>query len=277
MPLIGAHVSIAGGIVNAPTRAAEEGLNCFQIFTRSPRGGKAPELTDDIAASFRAACAARNQNQWVVHTPYYINLASSTEQTRKNSARVIREELDRSSMIGALACMTHLGSSRDVGEEVGIAHVIDSLNRALDGYEGSTQFLIEIAAGAGAIIGGTFDVLARILDGLERKDVGICFDTQHAFGAGYDLRTPEKVTLVMDEFDKTIGINKLVMSHVNDSKVDLGEHKDRHEHIGKGKLGAEGVRACVTHPAFRTIPLILETPSAERARDIAQLKKFLKD
>lgn len=283
--MIGAHVSIAGGIWNAPERAAALGCECFQMFTRSPQGGPAPALTDEIIAKFRRACETHGQQLWVVHTPYYINLASKEERTRQASVRVIREELERASLIGATYVMTHLGSARDVGKEQGRAYVIEGLNRVLDGYTGSAQFLIEISAGAGKAIGSTFEQIATIIEAVEaglethqletRQLVGVCFDTQHAFGSGYDLRTPEAVTETLQKFDATIGLSRLKMSHVNDSKVALGEHKDRHEHIGHGHIGTDGIRAFVQSQALNNLPLILETEDGpERLEDVQLLRRF---
>lgn len=276
---IGAHVSIVGGIENAPMNAEAIGCECFQLFTRSPRGGPAPPLTDDVIARFRAACAAHAQRLWVVHTPYYINLASGERRIREASVRVIREELDRASMIGAVCTMTHLGSACDVGAARGRADVVDGLTRALDGYAGSARCCIEISAGAGAIVGDTFEEIAEIIDAVEERlaspgVMGVCFDTQHAFASGYDLRTPETVATTLAQFDRTIGRTRLTMSHVNDSKVGLGEHKDRHEHIGHGMIGTAGLRAVVSHPLFRDLPLILETEDGGRPEDVRLLKEF---
>ncbi|MBI4449520.1 TIM barrel protein, partial [Candidatus Uhrbacteria bacterium] len=166
---IGAHVSIAGGIWNAPERAAALGCECFQLFTRSPQGGPAPQLTNEIITKFRTACVEHDQKLWVVHTPYYINLASKEERTRQASVRVIREELERASLIGATYVMTHLGSAREVGEKQGLAFVVAGLTDILHGYTGSAQFLIEISAGAGAIIGSTFEEVAEIIREVETR------------------------------------------------------------------------------------------------------------
>lgn len=293
---IGAHVSIAGGIWNAPERAAALGCECFQLFTRSPQGGPAPKLTDEIIAKFRAACEMHSQQLWVVHTPYYINLASGEERTRQASVRVIREELERASLIGATYVMTHLGNAKEVGEDQGRAYVIEGLTHVLDDYTGSTQFLIEISAGAGAVIGDTFEEIAEIIEKVERagkhrvlrrpgagktpdveeRAVGVCFDTQHAFGSGYNLRTPSAVAETMKKFDATIGLNRLKMSHVNDSKIQLGEKKDRHEHISHGHICADGIRAFVQHQVLNNLPLILETEDGpERVEDVRLLKEFL--
>lgn len=282
VPLIGAHVSIAGGIANAPARAAAEGCECFQIFTRSPQGGAAPPITDAIAQAFREACAAAKQRCWVVHTPYYINCASAEERVRKSSSRIIREELERASAIGALAVMTHLGSARDTGGATGRSFVIAAITNALRSYTGTARFCIEISAGAGATVGGTFEEIAEIITGVEdahqknlrAPSIGVCFDTQHAFASGYDLRTPAGVNRTLEQFDATIGLDRLVLSHIQDSKVTLGEHKDRHEHIGSGHIGIAGLRAFVRHPAICNLPLILETETDARREDIRLLKGF---
>lgn len=249
------------------------------MFTRSPQGGAAPPLTETVVAAFRAACDAHQQSLWVVHTPYYINLASAEERIRSSSTRVIREELERASCIGAQYVMAHLGSARDVGEAAGRALVVAGLTKALDGYTGSATFCIEIAAGAGAVMGDTFEEIAELIAGVERNIhrngmIGVCFDTQHAFGAGYDIRTVDAVAATVAALDATIGRERLRMSHINDSKVELGAQKDRHEHIGKGHIGIDGIRAVVQHPAFRGLPLILETEDEGREADVQLLKSF---
>ncbi|MDO8463037.1 MAG: deoxyribonuclease IV [bacterium] len=302
MPLIGAHVSIAGGMENAPVSAGAEGCECFQMFTRSPRGGAAPPLTDAIVRQFRDACAQHGFSTWVVHTPYYINLASERPVVRAAGSRIIREELERASALGARYVMTHLGSTKAVGEERGVQLAIEGIADALSGYTGSAEFLIEIAAGAGAVLGDTFEEIATIIAGAESlsfrpspraeksrsaeeisrledslemtKGIGVCFDTQHAFASGYDLRTTADVDRVLREFDATIGLDRLCMSHVQDSKVEIGANRDRHEHVGDGAIGADGLRAFVRHPAIADLPLILETQPEKRARDIAMLKAF---
>lgn len=272
--LIGAHVSIAGGIDKAPARAAELGLETFQCFTRSPQGGPAPKLTSEIVDSFLRSCEQHSLREWVVHTPYYINLAHVTEATRKNSARIIREELERASIVGASYVMTHLGSSRDVGHEQGIALCVEGVQRIMDGYTGSAQFLIEISAGAGYVMGGTFEDLACILDACD-ADVRICYDTQHGFAAGYDIRTSEAVKKTLDDFDRIIGLDKLAISHCNDSKVEFGSQKDRHDHIGDGHIGRAGFEAWFADSRTNGINLYLETPHDDLIeRDVAILKEL---
>ncbi len=269
--LLGAHVSIAGGIIKAPKNAATLGCEVFQMFTRSPQGGPAQKLTPEIIKDFLVACKENQQKEWVVHTPYYINLASPTEKTRKNSVRIIREELERASLIQATYVMAHMGSSKGISKKQGLGYVIKGIKEILDGYKGSAQFLIEISAGAGEVIGDTFEEIAYILDHVS-NEVGVCFDTQHAFGSGYDLRTKDAVANTFDQFDKIIGLDKLKMSHCNDSKVALGDHKDRHEHIGKGHIGLPGFKAIIGEKRLGKVNLYLETEPDEQKSDLELLK-----
>lgn len=269
--LLGAHVSIAGGLTNAPRNAHQFGCEVFQMFSRSPQGGPAPDITQDVVRKFRAACDENEQAAWYIHTPYYINLASNQDRIRKASIRIIREELERGSLLGAASVMTHLGSAKDMGEGQALAVVIDGLRAILDGYRGSSELLLEISAGAGMVIGDTFEELSTILKALNFQ-CGVCFDTQHAFASGYDIRTPSAVAATMRTFNDVIGLEHLKLSHCNDSKVGLGERKDRHEHIGKGHISEEGFRSLFAHPAMQKINFVLETEPGGAADDLALLK-----
>lgn len=271
----GAHVSIAGGFANAPKNAADLGCEVFQFFSRSPRGGPAPAITNEGVRTFREACERHEQRAWYIHTPYYVNLASAKTTVRSATVRIIREELERGTMLGAEAIMTHLGSAKDVGEKEGTLLVLEGLRRILKGYTGTTMLLLEISAGSGLVVGDTFEELAIFLSSLRSKRVGICFDTQHAFASGYDLRTPAAVKKTFDAFDRIIGLEQLKLSHCNDSKPTLGSHVDRHDHLGKGEIGIEGFRAIVREPRLKKLNLILETPTEEgMKKDLAFLKKL---
>lgn len=277
--LFGAHVSIAGGVQNAPANAAAIGCEVFQMFTRSPQGGSATKLTPEIVADFLAATKKHKQAEWVVHAPYYINLASDKAALRKNSVRLLREELERCSLLRAKYLMFHPGSARTVGATTGIKYTIECCRAILDKYTGSTELLLEISAGAGEIIGDTFEEIAEILHGVEADKtlisrLGVCFDTQHAFGSGYDLRTTEKLDEMLVRFEKTIGLARLKMSHCNDSKVELGSHKDRHEHLGDGLIGRAAFKAIVAHPKLQKINFYCETEHDKVKTDIALLKKL---
>lgn len=277
---IGCHVSIAGGLDNAPKQAREFGCEVFQMFSRSPQGGKPSPLNKTNLDKFFDALKEYgfNHEDYVIHCPYYINLASGNPTTIKNSIRIIREELERATLLKAQYVMAHMGSAKDVGEKKGVKLVSNAIAQILKGHKGTAQFLIEISAGAGAVIGDTFDEIALIFNNVKLTKgtlpLGMCFDTQHAFGSGYDLRTPEAVHKTFKEFDRKIGINKLKMAHCNDSKVDLGSHKDRHEHIGKGKIGINGFKALLNEPMLKHINWYAETEHDKVVEDIKILKKL---
>ncbi|MEK7105069.1 MAG: deoxyribonuclease IV [Patescibacteria group bacterium] len=274
--LFGAHVSAAGGLFNGPINGAKLGCEVIQIFSRPPQGWNAKPITDVDAKAYRAAAKDNKIQATYIHAPYLINLASTNNRTRHGSVTMLKQELDRGTQIGAKAMMFHPGSAKDVGQDKGVEMVIQGLNRIMDGYKGTCQLLIEISAGAGAVMGDTFEEIAAFIDGAERgKEIGVCFDTQHAFASGYDLRTKAAVDDVFKKFDKTIGLKKLVASHCNDSMVEFNAHKDRHEHLGKGYIGLDGFKAIVAHPKLKHIDLILETPWDDALTDdMKYLKKF---
>jgi len=270
---IGCHVSIAGGIVNAPQRAAELGCEVFQMFTRSPQGGKAPEITPEIAKQFKEEMEKWGQKDCYVHAPYYINFASANEATRKASVRVIREELERASLIGARCLMTHLGSAKDVPRDKAMKMVASGIKEIMKGYKGSTEFLLEISAGAGNTIGNTFEELEYILryDSLIYHNVGICIDSAHMFASGYDIKSKEGFKKTVETIKKTVGLGRIKLIHSNDSKIELGGRKDRHDHIGDGKIGREGF---VNLMAVFKCDFIAETKNDKVGEDIKILKNI---
>ncbi|MEK7546364.1 MAG: deoxyribonuclease IV [Patescibacteria group bacterium] len=281
----GAHVSASGGLWNAPENAAKIGCEVFQFFSRPPQGGEGMKLTPEAVKRFRDACEKFEQELWVIHAPYIINFASTTERIRNGSIRIIREELERGSALGARAVMFHPGSARDVPLSMGIRMVADGINELMKDYKGSTQLLIEISAGSGNVIGDTFDEVRDILKLVKprknpassrggRDDVGVCFDTAHAFASGYDLRDKKAVAATFDSFDKEVGLERLVMSHCNDSKVELGAKKDRHDWLGEGFIGLHGFKAMLTEKRLNHLFWIVETPLEGQAADIKTLKKL---
>src|SRR3989339_491298 len=274
--LFGAHVSIAGGIFNAPLNASKIGCEVFQMFTRSPQGGTVPELTPEILKEFASNCKKYNQQEWYIHAPYFINFASADKRIFYSSINVIRQELERGSLLKAKYLMAHLGSYKSLGKEKGFVQLIDGLDKILKGYKGTTEFLIEISAGAGEIIGDSFEEIAEIIfhPKLKKYNIGVCYDTEHAFASGYDCRTPETVDTTLKKFDKIIGLDKLKMAHCNDSKVELGAKKDRHEHIGDGLIGLKGFQALLTDKRLQNINFYLETDHDKVEKDLAILKKI---
>ncbi len=285
---IGCHVSIAGGIFNAPKNAAELGCETFQIFTRSPQGGPVPALTEEAVTLFKAGMQQYGFTDFVIHAPYIINFGSAKPQTFHGSISIIRTELERGSLLGAKYVMFHPGSFKDLGEEEGMKQAKAGLVEVLEGYTGTTQLLMEISAGAGQVIGDTFEELAELVKALKKFKGfgGICYDTQHAFASGYDIRTQLAVVDTFKKFDATIGLKYFRMSHVNDSKPEFASHKDRHEHIGDGHIGMKGFKSFIGglrdfEKDFKVgtgdfFPLILETEHDKVQEDIATLKKLRK-
>ena len=278
---IGAHISAAGDLSLAPQRAKEVGCECFQFFSRPPQGGRTKPLTTKVISSFKANLKKYNQSECYIHAPYYINLASSDNRIFYGSISAIREELERGSLLGVKYVMFHLGSAKDLGPAKGIKQVIKGIKEILKDYTGSTQLLIEMSAGAGAIIGDTFEEIKKIIDSasLKKYKIGICFDTAHAFASGYDLKDDKAVKKTFSDFNKILGIKRLKLIHANDSLVELGSHKDRHAHIGKGLIGKKGFEAIVKMAIKNKVNLILETPHSlgddkELKKDINILKKM---
>lgn len=279
---IGLHVSAAGGVANAPINAKEFGAECFQFFSRSPRGGKAPEITDEQAKLFRDRCQVEGYESYI-HAPYYINFASKNNRIYYGSISVVREELERGSKLGVKYVMTHMGSAREhvtdpdaqQAPASAIKQAIAGLKKIfVDKPKFTTQLLLEISAGSGAILGDTFEELAKLLDGLGRDDVNICLDTCHLFASGYDLRTEETLNETMKKFKKILGPQRLKLVHVNDSKKELGAHRDLHEHIGHGAIGEKGFKTLLHHPDFQKTNFILETDHDKLIYDdLAFLKK----
>lgn len=275
----GAHVSIAGGVQKAPANALAIGCEVFQMFSRSPRGGPAPVLTKEIIAAFQTEMRANNQTAAYIHAPYYINLASADLKIRETSIKIIREELERASVLGVKYIMTHLGSAKGLDRPTAIQIVTAAVKKILDGYQGDALLLLENSAGSGDVVGNSFGELKEIIDGVSAP-VGVCFDTCHAFASGYDLRTAAAVSQTLNEFDEVIGLKNLKMIHINDSKTDLGKRVDRHEHIGLGHIGLAGFRALIGDSRLKNINMIAETPDDEngnQAGDLEILKKLRLD
>lgn len=271
---IGCHVSIAGGIQNAPQRAHDLGCDAMQIFTRSPQGGKAPELTKEIVDEFKLKAKSHKLNAVVVHTPYYINFASQNNRIRYGSVSVVRDELERASLIGAKYVMTHLGSAGELSEKDATEKTAEMLKKTLDGYSGSAELLIENSAGAGNIIGAKLSQIAQIIEKTNHcKLTGICLDTQHSWASGYDWKDFENT---INFIDKEIGIEKIKLIHANDSQTDLASRKDRHEHIGQGKIGLKAFEKIVTFAEKANIDMILETEHDKIKEDVTLLQKLRK-
>ncbi len=279
---IGAHISASDGLYNAPANAKRQGCECYQFFSRPPQGGPVKKLTPEDIKKFKAANQKLSYQNFYVHAPYFINLASNNNRIYYGSISVLREELERGSLLGVKYLMTHLGSTKDLGEKKSLQKVVAGLEKILTDYQGSTQLLIEISSGSGAIIGDTFEEVSEIIKNCKLKIencLGVCFDTAHAFESGYDLRDAKAVQKTFSQFDKTIGLKKLKLIHLNDSKTALGSHSDRHEDLGQGQIGLSGFSALIQYLQKKKldIDLILETPTDSRRKKDITLLKSLRD
>ena len=306
-PKIGFHVSISRGISNSVDNALKIGCNAFQIFSRNPRGWTVKPLQDKDVENFRKKLddSKIDRDSVFVHMPYLPNLSSPNSRLHKKSTSILVEELRRASLFGIPYVILHLGSHGGNGSENGMNQLIKACNFAFEKYcksssastvaknkkkRGSTKqgrsvtILLENSAGEKNSIGSKFDELGLILGKLmsspptnssNGSSYGICLDTCHAFAAGYDLRTKESVNETLDKFKSKIGLRNLKVIHLNDSKDKLNSNRDRHEHIGIGKIGKEGFRELLKHNAIRKIPFIMETPIDRRRDDPDNLKVVL--
>jgi len=270
---VGVHVSIAGSLDLAVDRAKDAGCDVFQMFSRNPRGWAYLPLTDEICAKFRAKVKVTGILP-VDHMPYLPNLASPKEEIYEKSVQALTAELDRCGRLGIPFLVTHLGHHLGDGIAGGRARVIRAINTALGTSDNSVMLLLENTAGEKNSVGSSFEHIRGIIDGLASQErVGVCFDTCHAFAAGYELRTEEGIAETIAQFDEQVGIRNLRIIHLNDTKGDRGSGLDRHEHIGMGFIGENGFRCILHHPAFKDLLLVCETPVDERRDDTGNIAK----
>ncbi|TLM99680.1 deoxyribonuclease IV [bacterium] len=260
----GFHVSIGGGLPKAVGELAKLEAGACQMFSRSPRGGKAKKLDPQEVRLFRELCTKHDINPVVVHIPYVLNLATSDPEMHAYAVDMVREDMERANTLGARYLVLHLGSHRGAGEEKGLAQVMLALQEVLRIYTGETVLLLENTAGGGAEVGYSFEHLAVLMAGIAHEKTGICFDTCHGFAYGYDLAGERAVDDTFNALDKIVGLRHLKLIHANDSMFPIGSKKDRHAHIGRGYIGETGFRAILRHPALQDVPFILETPVDEQ-------------
>ncbi len=262
---LGAHMSIAGGYYRAVDAAAACGMNCVQLFTKNNNQWKAKPIVDDEIAAFREALARHKVEHPLSHASYLINLASPDEALRSQSIEAMVIELERATQLGIPYVVLHPGSFTTGSEAEGIAEVgrsLDEIHRRTD--PAGAAVLLENTAGQGSNLGWRVEQLAAMLDATaDAARVGICFDTCHAFAAGYALQSPEEYAETMRAFDRAVGLKKIRAFHLNDSKGAFGSRKDRHEHIGLGTLGLEPFRHLLNDRRFAKVPMYLETPKGD--------------
>lgn len=268
LPRFGAHMSVAGGLENAFSAGVQVGCDCLQIFVKNQRQWKAASLTEDQISRYKQACSDTNLAPVVAHASYLLNLASPELTNRKKSIRAMIDELQRCEALGVSALIFHPGAHMKDTMQNGIKHIaqsLDEVHQACTGYK--SMILLETTAGQGSAIGWQFDQLADIFEQTKEPELlGVCLDTCHLFAAGYDFRKKAGYEQMMDEMDQSFGVEKVKCIHTNDSKKECGSRVDRHEHIGKGKIGLEGFKHFVNDKRFYDIPMILETPKGEDGR-----------
>lgn len=261
MKLLGAHMSIAGGVDKAIERGQSIGCTAIQIFVKNNNQWQGKQLSEEEIERFKEK--QKESGIFVfAHTGYLINLASPKEDVYEKSMGSMLEELERSERLGIPFIVLHPGSSLDTPKEDGIKKIAKSINelfKKTDGYK--VKIALETTAGAGSSIGSKFSEIGEIIALIgDKKRIGVCFDTCHSFAAGYDIKTKKGYKKTWEEFDKEIGLKYLLAFHINDSKQPFESHKDRHEHIGKGTLGLEPFRMILNDKRFNNIPMCLETP-----------------
>ena len=271
---VGCHVSASGSIDKAVDNAVERNCTAFQIFTRSPRSWHAKELTKEVIDAFKSKLKDSKIDRFAIcaHMPYLPNLATPKDDAFEKSVNTLINEVERCAQLGIPYLVTHLGSHLGTGEEAGIKKLVDGLTKAGQ-TKNDVMILLENTAGQKNSVGSDFKQLGEIFKQLKPgKKFGVCIDTCHAFVAGYDLRTAEKVKKTFKEFDKHVGIENLKILHLNDARGELGCNLDRHYHLGLGGIGEEGIKSVVKFANKKKIPIILETPIDDDRDDFENVK-----
>ncbi|MEX1158714.1 MAG: deoxyribonuclease IV [Thermomicrobiales bacterium] len=266
---LGAHMSISGGFDKAVQRAKSVDSDALQIFTKNQKQWKAKPILDEDAALFRQQCLDCAISPVVAHDSYLINLASPNDETWEKSIDAFRIELERCEQLGIPFLVTHPGAHMKSGVELGVSRVAQALDRVhtdLPGY--TVRTLLETTAGQGTTLGATFEELEAIMAGVAAPErLGVCFDTCHIFVAGYDIRTPDAYAQTMEQFDSTVGVERIEAFHFNDALTEFGSKRDRHAHIGAGFIGTEGFRNFMNDGRFAGKPALLETEKGEDLRE----------
>jgi len=270
----GFHFSITNGLTGALEEAVKLGVNAMQIFPGNPRGWEQKPFLEKDVEEFIKKREELDIKPVVIHMPYLPNLASPDKTLYKRSVEILKDTMLKAEQIKAEFVNTHAGNRKDSDSTSAIKRLVDACMEGLSqlSLKSNVMLLIENGAGTGSEIGVRFEEIAEILSLLNDKRTGVCFDTAHAFGAGYDLRTPVAIKKTFNEFDKIIGLSRLKVIHYNDSLVPLASKKDRHQHIGKGLIGKEGMNAIFNFSKFRDLPFIMETPVNDEGDDLMNLK-----
>ncbi len=260
---LGAHVSAAGGVDKAVGRAADIGAEAIQLFASSPRGWRFRPIPDEKAESYKEKAASEGIGSTFLHGSYLVNIGGKPDLVVKSIDSLINH-MNAAGQLGAKGVIFHSGSHKGVGFDAVFDQSINALTQVLDSTDDEVQLIIENCAGMGAQIGASFAEVGRMIKAVDSPRLTICLDTEHAFAAGYNIADPEGLENAMAEFDAEIGLDKLVVVHANDAKVEFGSGIDRHENIGEGYIGIEGFETIMAHAAFADVPFLLEVPGTDR-------------
>ena len=276
---LGCHVSIAGGLSKAIDRAVERKANTIQIFASSPRTWAGPNHDQKEIERFKNEAVAYKIDPVVIHAKYLVNLASPNPETVKKSRQSLVEDLVFAEKIKALGSIVHVGSHKGEGLEKGLAQTAAVAKKVLKSTPPKTWLILENTAGSQTQsvhkIGSRFEELALLIAKIGSERVKVCLDTQHSLASGYDVSSKEGLAQTLEEFERLIGLDRLVTIHVNDSKFALGTGKDRHENVGQGLIGEAGLRRVLNHPQLRHLPFILETPALGKEKTaVAEVRKL---
>jgi deoxyribonuclease-4 len=269
----GFHISIAGGFSKVVERAHARGCETLQLFSRNPRGWKYSPLNKKDVEEFRSSIRSSALFPIFLHMPYLPNIASFKSKFYKRSIHSIATDLQRAEQLGAQYLIIHIGHRMESSEDQAIESVSQGIDQAFEKVKNSVILLMENTAGQGTEIGYTFEQIKKIIEGVhDHQRMGVCLDTAHTFEAGYDLSDKDGLERTLGNFDQTIGLKRLHLLHLNDSKTPLGSRKDRHWHIGEGYIGLEGFRNLVNHPLLRHLPGIMETPRKDTVEDLKNME-----
>ena len=269
----GFHISISGGFSKVVEKAEIRGCETIQFFSGNPRGWKYDSLDHDEAETFQTSIQSSNLSPLFLHLPYLPNVASKESKFYSRSIDSIVIELERAEQLGVPYLIIHVGHRMQNSEDEAIEAVAQAINQAFDRVRNPIILLLENTAGQGTEIGYRFEQIKKIMDGVQEVEkVGVCLDTAHSFEAGYDLSKKDEIERTIESFDQTVGLKRLHLLHLNDSKTPLGSRKDRHWHIGEGYIGLEGFRYLVNHPLLKHLPGIMETPRKNTVEDLKNMK-----
>ena len=269
----GFHISIAGGFSKVVERAEARGCETIQFFSRNPRGWKYNPLVEEDVERFRSSIKCSALSPIFLHLPYLPNIASQKSKFYERSIDSIITDLERAEQLGAHYLIIHIGHRGESSETEAIDAVAQGIDQAFERVKNSVILLLENTAGQGSEIGSNFEQIKEIISSVhDHKRMGICLDTAHTFEAGYDLSNKDGIERTLESFEQTIGLKRLHLLHLNDSKTPLGSRKDRHWHIGEGYIGLEGFRYLINHPLLRHLPGIMETPRNDTVEDLRNMK-----